>query len=200
MICRRSSLPSAMKKGIALDIARGLSALHQCGVVHGDLKPANILAFLKPELHAKIADFSHSFLDTGRTRNLVGGSYIYAAPEWRSRRSLTLGRAFHTSDGEWCFSPKCVFFHDTRKQRAAPRNCFITAHWINAQLERRGAESAQGCRNSQSRPYYHVGRHQCYCQGRPACAYWKAHQVGNLGTPERSSSAMGTSFTLAARS
>jgi len=48
------------------------------------MKPENVLIFYKPELHAKIADFSHSFLDTGRTRNLVGGSYIYAAPEWRA--------------------------------------------------------------------------------------------------------------------
>lgn len=84
MTCRRASLPFATKKSIALDIARGLSALHQCGVIHGDMKPENVLIFFKPELHAKIADFSHSFLDTGRTRKLVGGSYIYAAPEWRT--------------------------------------------------------------------------------------------------------------------
>ncbi|KAH9208697.1 kinase-like domain-containing protein, partial [Leptodontidium sp. 2 PMI_412] len=59
---KRSSLPFATKKSIALNIARGLSALHQCGVIHGDMKPENVLIFYKPELHAKIADFSHSFL------------------------------------------------------------------------------------------------------------------------------------------
>lgn len=48
------------------------------------MKPANILIFYKPELHAKIADFSHSFLDTGVSRKLEGGTWTYAAPEWRS--------------------------------------------------------------------------------------------------------------------
>jgi serine/threonine protein kinase len=80
---RHSSLPFATKKGIALDIARGLSALHDCGAIHGDMKPENVLIFREPKLHAKIADFSHSSLDTGHARRLVGGTHIYAAPEWK---------------------------------------------------------------------------------------------------------------------
>jgi len=81
---RHTSLPFATKKSIALDIARGLSALHNCGVIHGDMKPDNVLVFFKPELHAKVSDFSHSFLDNGKTRQLVGGTHIYAAPEWKT--------------------------------------------------------------------------------------------------------------------
>ncbi|KAF7553496.1 hypothetical protein G7Z17_g3581 [Cylindrodendrum hubeiense] len=51
------------------------------------MKPANVLIFFKPELHAKIADFSHAFLDTGEQRQLVGGTRIYTAPEWKSSTS-----------------------------------------------------------------------------------------------------------------
>ncbi|WJG34382.1 kinase-like domain-containing protein [Fusarium oxysporum Fo47] len=75
------------QKAIALNIACGLSAIHECGVIHGDLKPANVLIFFKPVLHAKIADFSHSFLDTGEQRQLIGGTRIYAAPEWQASAS-----------------------------------------------------------------------------------------------------------------
>ncbi|PCD46485.1 hypothetical protein AU210_001891 [Fusarium oxysporum f. sp. radicis-cucumerinum] len=81
------SLPFATKKAIALNIVCGLSAIHECGVIHGDLKPANVLIFFKPVLHAKIADFSHSFLDTGEQRQLIGGTPIYAAPEWQASAS-----------------------------------------------------------------------------------------------------------------
>lgn len=48
------------------------------------MKPANVLIFLKPGLRAKLADFSHSLLDTGEQNRLVGGTWIYAAPEWKS--------------------------------------------------------------------------------------------------------------------
>lgn len=47
------------------------------------MKPDNILIFESPKLHAKIADFSHSILDTGDNRHLVGGTATYAAPEWK---------------------------------------------------------------------------------------------------------------------
>lgn len=52
-------------------------------MIHGDLKPQNVLIFNKPALHAKVADFSHSLLDTGETGNLVGGTWVYSAPEWK---------------------------------------------------------------------------------------------------------------------
>lgn len=41
-----------------------------------------MLIFNKPALHAKIADFSHSIIDMGGIRRLLGGTWIYAAPEW----------------------------------------------------------------------------------------------------------------------
>jgi serine/threonine protein kinase len=58
-------------------------------VIHGDIKPENVLIFYNPKLHAKIADFSHSFLDTGHIRHLVGGTAAYAAPEWKTLASTS---------------------------------------------------------------------------------------------------------------
>ena len=55
------------KLTLAGDVAAGLMALHQCGIVHGDLKLDNIIVFEgyldRPAgAIAKIADFGHSIL------------------------------------------------------------------------------------------------------------------------------------------
>ncbi|KAM7217619.1 hypothetical protein V8F06_007003 [Rhypophila decipiens] len=81
------SLPFETKREIALDIARGIVALHSCGIIHGDIKPENVLMTID-EGHdsrpvAKISDFSLSFPDTGETRRLVGATRMYRAPEWQ---------------------------------------------------------------------------------------------------------------------
>jgi serine/threonine protein kinase len=57
------------KMTLAGDVAAGLMALHNCGIVHGDLKLDNIIVFEghldRPVgIAAKIADFGHSILTT----------------------------------------------------------------------------------------------------------------------------------------
>ncbi len=59
--------PAAL--GIAIQIARGLAAAHQEGVVHGDLKPANVILTAKGV--AKIVDFGLS-----RPANAAGDAPI----------------------------------------------------------------------------------------------------------------------------
>lgn len=83
---RYKTLPLNTVRRLALEIALGLNALHAYGVIHGDIKPDNILIFSESEAeeaHAKIADFGHSFLDTGEVRTLVGCTERYAAPEYK---------------------------------------------------------------------------------------------------------------------
>jgi serine/threonine protein kinase len=63
----------AFGASLALDIASGLEALHSCGVVHGDLKPENVLIFqLSREVfRAKISDFgSASLIGDLKSENL----------------------------------------------------------------------------------------------------------------------------------
>ena len=73
---------------LCLDIGCGLDRIHACGIVHGDLKPLNVLVFETPghvPYVAKLADFGFSVgeLDTHRNGlvNLQGCSYGWAAPE-----------------------------------------------------------------------------------------------------------------------
>ena len=78
-------MPFKRKAGLSLDIAHGLTALHKCGIVHGDIKPGNILIFSNPAskvgFTAKLTDFGHSvFAYEGRT-SLLAFTFAYRAPE-----------------------------------------------------------------------------------------------------------------------
>ena len=73
---------------LCLDVGCGLDLIHHCGLVHGDLKPLNILVFEDPHQGAyvaKLADFGFSIgeLDTHNEGlvNLPGCSHGWAAPE-----------------------------------------------------------------------------------------------------------------------
>ncbi|KAI2468565.1 ankyrin [Annulohypoxylon bovei var. microspora] len=75
------------RRELALDVARGLQALHDNKIIHGDLKPDNILVFDatygdRPQL-AKLADFGGSLFEDGNSELAYGGTRLYNAPEQR---------------------------------------------------------------------------------------------------------------------
>ncbi|KAK0644254.1 kinase-like domain-containing protein [Cercophora newfieldiana] len=67
------------------DLAEGLRALHACGVVHGDVKPANILVFPCPGTRGsfvvKLTDFGHSAIESDRQGILPAFTPQWCAPE-----------------------------------------------------------------------------------------------------------------------
>jgi serine/threonine protein kinase len=71
--------------GLCIDIASGMSTLHDKGVVHGDIKPENVLIFKRASgsCFAKICDFGSSILvaTAGSTCEVLGGTKIWQAPE-----------------------------------------------------------------------------------------------------------------------
>jgi len=76
---------SEAKIGLCLDVARGLKALHDCDVVHGDMKCQNILLFkddtVPGGLIAKLADFGHSVTELDEREGLRGNTPPWNAPE-----------------------------------------------------------------------------------------------------------------------
>jgi serine/threonine protein kinase len=83
--------PFRIKMALGLDVVLGLKVLHQCGVLHGDIKTHNVLVFENqdPETRsqrpviAKLADFSGVLFDMKNPMALPSGTRPWNAPEWR---------------------------------------------------------------------------------------------------------------------
>ncbi|CAI4213940.1 unnamed protein product [Parascedosporium putredinis] len=92
---RSRSLTLREQLRLGLDITSGLGALHAHGVVHGDLKPNNILVFNEwgRGYTAKLADFGSAILlsETEFPCRAPPGTRVYRAPEC-SDDSARLGR------------------------------------------------------------------------------------------------------------
>ncbi|KAH6898222.1 kinase-like domain-containing protein [Thelonectria olida] len=90
-----SEILLAAKEILIGDVASGLSALHVCKIIHGDVKMDNVLVFHSwdrpAKALAKLSDFGHSIIITGaegkqRTESArYGGTYLYAASLWPNR-------------------------------------------------------------------------------------------------------------------
>ncbi|KAI1429751.1 hypothetical protein F5Y12DRAFT_709753 [Xylaria sp. FL1777] len=92
----------ASDQGKALDIAarielcRGVAsavaAAHKKGIVHGDIKPGNVLVFGDKEPVPKLADFGFAAFASNKHIRIVG-TEIWRAPEIASRLTHTLKQA-----------------------------------------------------------------------------------------------------------
>lgn len=67
--------------GIALGVARGLAYIHDIGLIHGHIRPSNIL--VPPDRIAKLQDLgiSRNVPDSGESRKRILGNPLYMAPE-----------------------------------------------------------------------------------------------------------------------
>lgn len=93
-----ASLPFSIKQKLCYDVGRGISILHACGIVHGDLKHENILVFANRYSNpsgqpytAKVADFGGTIMDmrdTNTTHSVPMNTFPYEAPEIGQKLSV----------------------------------------------------------------------------------------------------------------
>ncbi|KAL1964726.1 hypothetical protein VTN77DRAFT_6752 [Rasamsonia byssochlamydoides] len=77
-------LSQEMKLQLCLDTGLGLKALHQAGIIHGDIKPQNVLVFSHPDRRyiAKLADFGFSVIEAVESTHCrTVGTPTWRAPE-----------------------------------------------------------------------------------------------------------------------
>jgi serine/threonine protein kinase len=77
-----------MKSRLLLDVVEGLSALHSCKIVHGDIKMENVLVFAYEgdpnfPVIAKLSDFGFcvDVSESAELQSLIGYTPLWAAPE-----------------------------------------------------------------------------------------------------------------------
>ncbi|KAK5118358.1 hypothetical protein LTR62_002872 [Meristemomyces frigidus] len=85
---RQRYIPISTRRKLCLDVCEGLKALHNCNVLHGDVKAENVLVFyeIDNKLVAKLSDFGYSHvLDEAQKDFSIGGTRPWQAPETRGR-------------------------------------------------------------------------------------------------------------------
>lgn len=82
VVALEGSISMEIKLKLLMDMISGLRALHALQVVHGDMKPSNVLLFRDKDVYvAKISDFGFCLVGDDELKTIRGGTHYWNAPE-----------------------------------------------------------------------------------------------------------------------
>lgn len=96
LLDRHGAFSAVEATRIAADAARGLAAAHKAGIIHRDMKPANLLIF--DDSSIKIADFGLAKPAANVDRQLTVEGQILGTPYFMSPEQCEAGEIDHRSD------------------------------------------------------------------------------------------------------
>lgn len=86
-------LHPTVARNLLLDIGTGLQSLHDCNIIHGDVKSENVLVYghRNRQYVAKLSDFGLAIINpsTSKTHNLPGCTWMWSAPECQQQLTVT---------------------------------------------------------------------------------------------------------------
>ena len=86
MVETKKALNQSFVMRIGLDVAEGLQAAYEAGLMHGDIKPENIL--LDEKMRAKLVDFGIATFANQNAQEGIWGTPYYIAPEKIRRQKV----------------------------------------------------------------------------------------------------------------
>ena len=92
-LARGGPFPAAVATWVAVELARALDALHTAGLVHGELKPTNLL-FSAPDGAARLTDARLARI----TRGYLDGSARFAVPAYAAPEVILGGARVPATD------------------------------------------------------------------------------------------------------
>src|SRR4029453_7959243 len=94
LIARRASLPLARKLAMMIEVCGGLAYAHKHGIVHGDVKPANLMVSRDSQL-VKVLDFG---IARGAESTLTQVGMLMGTPNYMSPEQVQGQTVDHRSD------------------------------------------------------------------------------------------------------
>lgn len=87
------NIDAELARILLLDMALGIKALHECNIIHGDVKSENVLICRHADRKyvARLADFGLSVINpdfNGKRHRLPGGTFLWSAPELGNELSV----------------------------------------------------------------------------------------------------------------